>query len=278
MNVFDYLELKETYPFIVFKNIDPKHLMVYETRKYIIEYIEYCEKIHSLIAKINSKIIEMNDILYTKLNLHLQIIKTDYKKRILYNLCVKNQNSHKQYRKMIQIYLRISTEILIKANNSKRDKRELVEKFEKKEERNFLLIKSKVINNEGNSLDNIDLFLKFTSSKDLYRDKNEWKQLFAKKIVENKLNLSEENMNNDYFSTKSKLMINTEVQELFEIFKSEVVNIVKEEESQKKKEEELIEKRDEIVLKKNDIIIIKDYKNNELYISRKEQEITDIIS
>jgi len=182
---------------------------------------------------------------------------------------------------MIQNYLKISTEILVKANNSKRDLRDINEKIDKNEEKNFFLKKAQAINDHGKSLDNIDLYLRFTNSKDIYDEMYKWRGIFAKKIMENKLNLCEENMTNEYFMTKSKLMLRTEVQELFEIFNSGVVNIVKEvkevEEVEKIKEENNRENLEEIVLKEKESNLLKDKELNklDLYISRKEQRILE---
>jgi len=77
------VEIKETHPFIIFKNIDQKFKLVHETGKFIVEYIEFCEKILCLINKVNSKILEMGERVETKLNHCSQITKTlDYQKRI----------------------------------------------------------------------------------------------------------------------------------------------------------------------------------------------------
>ncbi len=135
-----------------------------------------------------------------------------------------------------------------------------------------------MINDHGKSLDNIDLFLRFTNSRDIYDEMYKWRGLFAKKIMKNKLNLSEENMTNEFFRTKSKLMLKTEVQELFEIFNSGVVNLGKElEVVEKIKEENDRDNLEEIVLKEKESNCVKNKEKEklDLYISRKEQKILE---
>ncbi len=78
------MDIKETYPYILFRNVDPKFKLVNETRKYLLEYIDFCEKILCLIKKVNTKITEIGERVDTKLNHCTQITKTiEYQKRIL---------------------------------------------------------------------------------------------------------------------------------------------------------------------------------------------------
>lgn len=103
-------------------------------------------------------------------------------------------------------------------------------------------------------------------------------RLNAKKILGNKLNLSEENITNEFLRTKSKLMLRTEVQELFEIFNSGVVNIAKENyEAEKIKEENDNDKMEEIVLKNKESKFKKNMEMDrvDLNISRIEQNINE---